>query len=149
MFLWMGYTGIQFHVYDTCMNMHVASATNSASASLACGSLAGFAATVATYPLDIIRTLCAQHAASVFAALDRTVPLLNRHSARRLAIFDAVRLLVSQVTTAICKLRAPEFPNFIFQRALFQGLPAALVNNVPHSRHSFSRKLREPLLTPT
>jgi hypothetical protein len=61
MFLWMGYTGIQFHVYDACIRGRSSSAGASSFASLACGSVAGFAATVATYPLDIIRTICAQH----------------------------------------------------------------------------------------
>lgn len=102
MFLWMGYTGIQFHVYDTCMKKCGSAAPNSATASLMSGSIAGFAATTTTYPLDIMRTVCAQHRAT-----------------SRLSIFEAARLLASK-------------------RALFQGLPAALVNNVPLIALQFS-----------
>ena len=64
--LWMGYTGIQFHVYDACMRSSSTYTSSGSSArSLACGSIAGLAATVFTYPLDIIRTVCAQHEAGV------------------------------------------------------------------------------------
>ncbi len=63
-FLWMGYTGTQFQVYDSCMRGSSSfSFSAGAAQSLVCGSAAGFAATVATYPLDIIRTVCAQHEA--------------------------------------------------------------------------------------
>ncbi len=64
-FLWMGYTGTQFQVYDACMRW---GSGDGAAKSLACGSMAGFAATVATYPLDIVRTVCAQHEAGAAAA---------------------------------------------------------------------------------
>jgi hypothetical protein len=75
MFLWMGYTGIQFHVYDTCMKKCGSAAPNSATASLMSGSIAGFAATTTTYPLDIMRTVCAQHRASASNVHAHSMPL--------------------------------------------------------------------------
>ena len=54
-----------------------------AASSLACGSIAGFAATVATYPLDIIRTICAHHESGALVA----VPVIT--FIRRLRVFSA------------------------------------------------------------
>jgi hypothetical protein len=72
MLLWMGYTGIQFHVYESCLRWSSGSqphASTASLASLASGGIAGFAATIATYPLDITRTICAQHEAGAVVAV--------------------------------------------------------------------------------
>ena len=74
--LWTGYTGIQFHVYDACMRgsiQYTSSRSSSSAQSLACGSVAGLAATVFTYPLDIIRTVCAQHEAGAPTAVQQRI----------------------------------------------------------------------------
>ena len=102
-FLWMGYTGIQFHVYDACMRSSSTYTSSGNSArSLACGSIAGLAATVFTYPLDIIRTVCAQHEAGVPTFQQPCRQLTHHCSVHRLSARDALRALMSQVTSASC-----------------------------------------------
>jgi len=141
--LWTGYTGIQFHVYDACMRrsiQYTSSSSSSSARSLACGSVAGLAATVFTYPLDIIRTVCAQHEAGALAAVQQHI----NHSqsvqciAFQLFMLCALSCRRSSLQIAARPRHTHHFSHLTIishtshsQRAVFHGLPAALVNNVP------------------